>query len=295
MDNAAFHAITHSTTNRAVNAAIARSEMFLHILELGGIIWCVALVGLIVLWRQRHLQLVALALFGASWLTPMYHLYAREPISLDKHIAYGLFFAAPLAGFALAWLARLNRPTARGSRDAHWILSATVLVLALTLGLQQSHTLFTSWANTDQLSYVLRTQVRNGSGRILAEDIEVARFDVRNFTQQWQWSGIAFLYYVDRNGEELQGDPAIRQALEDRYYDFVQLSFNYYPYEARLAAQAMAENRNYDLIAVVLFENSFGKGHFYIFRSSLEPGQGTFRDMDQLDSDNWTSFDVITP
>ena len=32
------------------------------------------------------------------------NIYKREPISLDKHIAYGLFFAAPLAGYALAWL-----------------------------------------------------------------------------------------------------------------------------------------------------------------------------------------------
>ena len=295
MDEAAFHAITHSTTNRAIGATIARGDMFVHILELGGFVWATALLGLIVLWWQRRFRMLALALFGASWLAPAYHLYMREPISLDKHIAYGVFFAAPLAGYALAWLAGMDRVPARHSRDGAWVLSAVVLVVAATLGLQQSHTLFTSWANTDQLSYALRTQIRNGTGRILAEDIEVARFDERDLTEQWQWSGLAFLYYRPRAGKELLGDPAIRQALDDRYYDFVELSFNYYRADADLAARVMAENHNYDLIAVVLFQNSYGKGHFFLFRSALEPGGGTFTNVNQLKTNNWTSYDVISP
>ena len=32
------------------------------------------------------------------------HIYKQEAVSIDKHIAFGLFFAAPLAGCALAWL-----------------------------------------------------------------------------------------------------------------------------------------------------------------------------------------------
>ena len=294
MDSAAFHAITHSTTNRLVGATVVRSDMFFHILELGGIVWGAALVGVIVLWSQRQFRMLALALFGASWLAPIYHVYMREPISIDKHIAYGLFFAAPLAGVALAWLARMDRSPAKSSREGYWVLSAVVLVIAFTIGLQQSHTLFSSWANTTQLSYAMRTQIREGSGRILAEDIEVARFDQRNYTKQWQWSGLGYLYYV-HDGEELLGDPAIRAALDDRYYDYVQLSFNYHRSDAELAAQVMVKNENYDLVAVVLFQNSFGKGHYYVFRSALEPGGGTFTNLDQLKTKNWTSYKVVSP
>jgi hypothetical protein len=41
-------------------------------------------------------------MFGSAWLAPEYHIYVQESISLDKHIAYAVFFAMPLVGYALA-------------------------------------------------------------------------------------------------------------------------------------------------------------------------------------------------
>ncbi len=52
----------------------------------------------------------------------------------------------------------------------------------------------------------------------------------------------------------------------------VELSFNYQPAEARFIAQQMAASRNYDLIARVPFQNAFGTGHFYLWRSAAEAG-----------------------
>jgi hypothetical protein len=51
----------------------------------------------------------------------------------------------------------------------------------------------------------------------------------------------------------------------------------------------MAETRNYDLIAVILFSNSYGKGHFYLFRSALAPGHGNFTSLAQLKTKDWGS------
>ena len=226
-------------------------------------------------------------LFGASWLAPVYHIYAREPVSLDKHIAYGLFFAVPLAGYALAWLSGYARQSLSTSDRGYWVAGCVAVLAVFTLGLHQSQVLYGEWANTSGLSYALHTQLRNGSGRIMAEDIEVARFDAKNVSQEWQWNSFYYPFYVTPSKQQLFGDPALIQAVKDRYYDLVELSFNYFPDKAYFLAQQMAVTRNYDLIAVIPFKNSYGKGHFFLWRSSLNPGQGNFTSVAQVQSKTW--------
>ena len=48
--------------------------------------------------------------------------------------------------------------------------------------------------------YALHTQMRDGSGRFLVEDIEVARYDAEDVTEQWQWNGVLYFYYVNAAG-----------------------------------------------------------------------------------------------
>ena len=287
MDKAALHAIAGSTTNRAVGLREQRMKLFTHVLQMGGLIWLIALIGLVLLMRHKGRRLLGLLLFGASWLAPVYHIYAREPVSLDKHIAYGLFFAVPLAGYALAWLSGYARQSLSTSDRGYWVAGCVAVLAVFTLGLHQSQVLYGEWANTSGLSYALHTQLRNGSGRIMAEDIEVARFDAKNVSQEWQWNSFYYPFYVTPSKQQLFGDPALIQAVKDRYYDLVELSFNYFPDKAYFLAQQMAVTRNYDLIAVIPFKNSYGKGHFFLWRSSLNPGQGNFTSVAQVQSKTW--------
>jgi hypothetical protein len=197
-----------------------------------------------------------------------------------------MFFAAPMAGYALAWLSGLVPRERCDSHRGYWVAGIAVVLAILALGLRQSENLY-DWANTTNLSFALHTQLRNGGGRILAEDIEVSRYDARDITQQWQWNGLLYFYYVNSSHHALLGDPAVAQAIKDRYFAFVELSFNYYPAYADFAAQQMAVTRNYDLVAVVPFKNSFGRGHFFLFRISLMPGHGTFTSVLQAKTHRW--------
>jgi len=283
VDHAAFHALTHSTTNRAAFLKAPRGALFQHLLEMGNIVLALALLGVVSLFvRRSGPRLLALVLFGSALLAPLYHIYMREPISFDKHIAYGLFFAAPLAGAALAWLSGYERAPAWSSSHGQWLPAAAAVMVVFTIGLHQSHTLYGNWANTSALSGVLHTQLRDGTGRVLAEDIEVARFDARDVTEEWQWNSFYYPYYILPDHQRLFGDDALIRAIDDRYYDLVELSFNYFPDKAFFLAGHMAETRNYDLIAMLPLVNSYGRGHFYVFRSALGPGQGTFKSLRQL-------------
>lgn len=284
MDKSAFHAIVGSTTNRAAEIQLPRLELFMHVLQMGGVVYAAALFGLVLVFlHYQRFRLIALVLFGSSWLMPAYHIYKQEAVSLDKHIAYGLFFAMPLAGCAIAWIASdAQRTFSHSTRRGNWLAGLSAVLIVLTLGLHQSKTIYANWANTSDLRNVLLTQIRNGGGRYLIEDIEVTRYDMEDVAQPWQWNGLAYFYYVTSTHQELLGDPALAQAINDRYFALVELSFNYYPAEARFAAERMAASRNYDLVAVVQFQNSYGIGHFYIWRVAAQPGQGNFTSLSQV-------------
>lgn len=289
MDKAAFHAIHGSTTSRKVGFRAPRLDLFTHVLQMGGVVYLIAFLGLLLAVRlQWRFRVLAVLLFASSWLAPAYHIYMQEPTSLDKHIGYALFFAMPLAGYALASLSGYERQPFLGSYRGYWLAGLAIVMAIFTLGLGQVRTGYT-WANTSALSTALHTQLRDGSGRILAEDIEVARFDAMDVTEVWQWNGLRFLYYVDAAHHQYLGYPAIAQAIKDGYYAWVELSFIYLPPEANFTALQMAETRNYDLIDVILFSNSFGKGHFYLFRLALSPGHGNFTSLAQLKTTDWGS------
>jgi 4-amino-4-deoxy-L-arabinose transferase-like glycosyltransferase len=290
INRSAFHAISGSTTNRAVGMKAPRLALFVDVLHMGGAVFVVAFFGLLLALRlQWRFRVVAVLLFGSSWLAPVYHIYMQEPISLDKHIAYGLFFAAPLAGYALAWLSGYERQSLFGSYRGYWLAGLAVVMVMFTLGVSQSRTMYAGWANTSELSTALHTQLRDGSGRILAEDIEVTQFDTMDVTKPWQWNSFYYPYYITPTGKYLFGDTAIVQAINNRYYNWVELSFIYLPQQAYFAAGQMAATRNYDLIAVILFSNSYGKGHFYLFRSALATGHGNFTNLAQLKTNDWGS------
>ena len=282
MDKAAFHAIVGSTTSRVALIQKSRLELFMHVLYMGGIIYAAALVGVVLVFvRYQRFRLLALLLFASSWLVPAYHIYEQEAVSLDKHLAFGLFFATPLAGCALAWLSGYMQQTFSHAIGRHWLAGLSVVLLVFTLGTQQSQAIYASWANTSGLSYALHTQMRDGSGRFLVEDIEVSRYDAKDVTELWQWNGVLYFYYINAAHQPLLGDPALTQAIKDRYFALVELSFNYQPAEARFIAQQLAASRNYDLIDIVPFQNSFGTGHFYLWRSATVAGQGNFTSLSQ--------------
>lgn len=291
MDKAAFHAISGSTTSRAVGDKAPRLALLLHhVLPLGGAGYLVAFAGLLLAMRLPwQWRLIPVVLFGSSWLIPAYHLYAQEPISLDKHMGYAMFFAAPLAGYALAWLSGAGRGSRRLPYRADWVAALAVVLVIATVGLSQARNLYYGWPNSSRLSAALHSQLRDGSGRILAEDIEVSQFDALDVTEPWQWNSFYYPYYVDRAGQPLYGNAAIAQAIKDRYYSWVELSFIYLPDQAYYAAGQMAQTRNYDLINVILFSDSYGSAHYYLFRSAPVPGHGTFTSLAQLKTNDWGS------
>src|SRR5579885_3086216 len=112
MDQQVLTGLGFTTTNRASMVGASPIPIIEHIALMMGIFFGLALLGLLLCGRPR--LSIGLLLFGSALLAPLYHIYKGEFVSLDKHLAFSMFFLAPLAGFAIAscvglWLPRSIR------------------------------------------------------------------------------------------------------------------------------------------------------------------------------------------
>jgi hypothetical protein len=289
LDKAALHAINGSTTNRDVHVRTAASYLIGYILWLAGMAFALGVPALVLGgWRRFPMRLI---LFGAALLAPAYHIYAGELISLHKHLAFSLFFIAPLAGYTLARLsgfadsaaassatapmarvpdqkeaARVSGKSRHRSSGRYWLAGLAICLIIFPLGLQQAQTLYGGWAPSNDLVTAMQTQVRMGSGHYLAEDFDVCRYYLQHETALWQWSSLDFFEYTDRGHHYLVGQAAYRAAIEEGYFDLVELSYGYNAPTAVFISQQLTASHHYELITKIPNSNAYGTGYFWIWR-----------------------------
>jgi|GEM_PF-533781 len=144
-------AIKSTTTNRA-QGTVPVSTILREAAEWGGVLVAAAVIGSVAyVWRVRTepdekiappgdgLRRTALGvvLTGTALLAPAYQAHLHTDISFLKHVGFGLFFAAPMAGFGLARIMGdyFRRPQ----------FGIGVWSLALVLGMVQSNFLYHVW------------------------------------------------------------------------------------------------------------------------------------------------------
>jgi hypothetical protein len=149
-------AISSTTTNR-VQGVTPVATLLREAAEWGGVIFVLALIGTAAYVRRVRTEpeeLIAPAggrfrrlclgviLSGTALLAPAHQAHLHTDISFQKHIGFGLFFAAPMAGLGLARLLgdHFRRPH----------IAVGVWSLALVLGLVQSSHLYQVWPNSTQ-------------------------------------------------------------------------------------------------------------------------------------------------
>jgi 4-amino-4-deoxy-L-arabinose transferase-like glycosyltransferase len=257
-----LHALNATTTNRVVIAEYSRTGLIVNIIQLVGISYVVGFASLFFV-RKKAL-LITLLLLGSALLVPAYHIYKAELTSLDKHLGFSMFFVMPVAGYALARLSGFRRGILPSGR---YLLSGLAICLFLFLVVApNAQSMYLSWPPTNVLTNVLKTQVRAGNGRYLAEQFEVSRYNLRNETSNWQWTGLDFFQYTDKQGHYYLGNVAYVKAIDDGYFDVIQLNYGYNVSTAILIARTIASSHKYDLIDKVPYRDTYGSGYFWIWR-----------------------------
>lgn len=255
-----LHALAATTTNRVVEQGTPRLTLTLHVIQMIGLSYGVALVSL--LFARKKQLLIVLLLLGSALLVPAYHIYKGELISLDKHLGFAMFFAAPAAGYALASLSGFRHNFSSGR---YWLSGVAICLVLFFVGVREAQNMYTSWPDTTRLAYVLNTQVRSGNGHYLMEQYEVSRYNLRNDTYNWQWVGLDFFQYTDKQGHYYIGDPAYAKAINDGYFDIIQLNYGFDYATAMSISNDIKQSKKYELVAKIPFQDSYGTGYFSVW------------------------------
>ncbi len=260
LDNQVLTGLSFTTTNRVSFIETGPIVVIQHIAMMEGIFFGLAFLGLLLCGRQR--LPTGLLLFGSALLVPLYHTYKGELVSLDKHLAFSMFFLAPLVGFAIAsfvgfWRKRFVRLS--------WVTALVLCLLTLPLGLQQARNLYEGWPSSTQLTTFLRPRVHQGIGHYLAEDFDVLRYYMKNETGLWQWSSLDYFVYTDKENHNLSGEAAYKAAIQEGYFDLIELSYGYHTPLAMQISQDMTASKHYDLISRIPIHNSYGYGYYWVW------------------------------
>lgn len=254
-----LYAVVGTTTNRTPLIRESTAAILTTIMQLGGLLWFLGLLGFF--FSSKRVRLVTLGFILSSSVVPAYYLYSGESVSLQKHLDYGLFFIAPLAGHAIAEMSTRVRPF---RVDLRWLAALMIFVVGFITGINEANWWYQSWSNSSQLVTTMRTQARPNGGRYLCEDFEVVRYYLANVTADYQYVGPYFFQYTAANGAHLTGEAAYVGAIENNYFDVVELS-TVNPLDSNLQA-ALNANPHYQLIAKIPYTNSYGSSYYLIWR-----------------------------
>jgi hypothetical protein len=192
--------------------------------------------------RRRRIAL-GVALAGTALLTLADQLYLNTDVSLDTHLAFGLFFAAPMAGVGLARLV--------GDHFRRAQIGVVVWAVALMLGLAQSSQLYGSWPNSSALVGEL-TRLLGPGDRYLVENDNVAIYYLIGHAdaQPDQFTSTYFMAYRTPDGL-LTGTPAYLAALRGGYFNVVMYDSTVTPALDRTLSAALESDPRYRLAGTV--------------------------------------------
>lgn len=265
-DPTMVHGLTASTTNRIVVSTYPRSHLVDHGLQLVGVSFAAAIVGCMLIVRKANITsaVICVLFLFTAFLVPAYHLYKAEPTSFDKHFAYSMFFAMPMAGYLLATLAVRRKSW---EPNGYWLSSIAIALMLLSIGIRNAQYMYSTWPASNTLTYMLRTQVRPASGRYMAESRDVVRYYLQDVTSTWQWTGPYFFQYTDAQGHFYTGQEAYVHAIDDGYFDVVELDYQGGALPVDLViAKALESSHRYDLIASIPNSDAYGTGYYFIYR-----------------------------
>lgn len=207
--------------------------------------------------RPRHVRvMLAVTLAGAGFIAALGSARLHTLTSLEKHTGYGLIFATPLAGVALAWLAR---------RSVRGVAAAMSLVaLVGGLGVVQANHFFGEWPDARPLARALSTLVTGPGTQILAEENSAPRYYLRDQIARTQWSDTYYFAYTNASGEPLVGEEAYKAAISDRRFTVVVFSYNVTPQLDAKLVPTLVRN-GYRETLKVPYRTRFGAGNYSIW------------------------------
>ncbi len=183
--------LTHTVLNRAVPDHMGPSAILGLVLNAYGyciyLVMLLAVVGAVVAVaverNQGSLPVVTLAC--ATLVIPAGYIHLHTATSIDKHLAYGLWFGAIAGGYTVSKLIGVPSARLRPVLIAGCVLA---LLVPMSDGWNKAQVTFHSWANSSSLVSALKPIVDRTTGVIL---VAVPTFRIDHIAE----------YYISRPGD----------------------------------------------------------------------------------------------
>lgn len=202
--------------------------------------------------------LFALLLSGTALLPVAYQAYLHTVTSLQKHVGFGLFFAAPLAGYGLVRLV--------GPHFHRVQLGIGVIVLTFALGMGQSLSLFHGWPNSNvMINELVRYQTPGGHYLVEADEVPIYTLRGDPDAEPTQFTDTFFFQYTTAQGKVLTGDDAYAAAIQAGYFQVVVYNGLDNPPVDQAIAALMYRAPKYRLVATIAAPTSYGSSYYYFW------------------------------
>jgi hypothetical protein len=189
--------------------------------------------------------LLGVVLTGTALLAPAEQIHIHTLVSLQKHVGFGLFFAAPMAGVGLVRI--------MGDHFRRVQLGIAVWAVALILGMTQATELYGGWANSTQLTRDLAANVRPHAHYLVeAPEVPIYYLLGNPDAQPDQFTSTYYIGYADpQEGKFLTGDAGYVAAIKAGYFRVVSYNDLTTPGVDKVLASALEANPAYKLEAVI--------------------------------------------
>ncbi len=193
---------------------------------------------------RRCRTALGVVLAGTALLALAVQAYQNTDVSLDTHIGFGLFFAAPMAGVGLARLV--------GDHFRRAQIGIVVWAAALIVGLSQATQLFGSWPDPSSLVGELTRYLGPGE-RYLVENDNVAIYYLRGHpdAQPDQFTSTYFISYRTPRGQVLTGTQGFLAAVRYGYFRVIIYDGTVTPALDKALAAALEADPRYRLAGAV--------------------------------------------
>jgi Dolichyl-phosphate-mannose-protein mannosyltransferase len=268
-------AIKSTTTNRA-HGAVPVVTLLREAAEWGGVLFAVAVIGTIAyVWRVRtepeekiapaggrvRRTALGVVLTGTALLAPAYQAHLHTDISFLKHIGFGLFFAAPMAGFGLARVMGdyFRRPQ----------IGIGVWSLALVLGMVQSSSLYHVWPSSSQFVQTFARYLKpNALYLVEVPEVPMYYLQGRTDAQPRQFTSTFPVPPLTTNAD-------FANVVKTGEFQVIAYTGLVTPGSDQALGKALAASRSYYLAATVSASDSSGPVTYYIWVKGHKPGSGS--------------------
>jgi Dolichyl-phosphate-mannose-protein mannosyltransferase len=263
--------VVNSTAGRTRGATQA-TTILTEGLEWGGLLFAVAVIGAWFYIRRpprteegfapappRGWRVVlALVLVGGALIPLVYQIHLLTDVSFQKHIGFGLLFAAPMAGYGMVRLI--------GNHFSRLQLGIGIWVVALAVGLSQTHNMFYGWPNTNQLISAMR-KYQKPHGEYLVEVDEVPIYYMRGDAdaEPDQFTSTFNIGYVNKTGQYLTGNAGYEAAVKDGYFQMIVYNGLTTPSVDQLLTTLLNSDSSYELAAAIPESDAYGTSTYYIW------------------------------